>query len=102
VEFTLHVDFQATDEDDAGCRAEVYVQALNLLRPEVDSYRARISAQADWSASVPVFCNAPGPDAMDVCLDRFGHEGRHHGTGPTGWWSEEQIPRAPDTPGDLM
>jgi hypothetical protein len=99
--FTLHLNFAARDEDQAALRAVQYAEALNLLRPEVDSYRARVSAQADWPASVPLFCNSPGPSAADCCVYRFGHEGRHHGPGPSRVWTDDEVPTAPDDPGDL-
>lgn len=46
-------------------------------------FSAHMSAGNDWSASVPLYCNAPGPDSMDICLERFGHDGRHRGPGST-------------------
>jgi len=88
--FTLHVDFAARDEDQALVRAEQYVQALNILGSDVDRRRARVSAAGDWSASVGVLCNATGPLPTDVCLNRFGHDGCHRGTGPTGSWTDDE------------
>jgi hypothetical protein len=97
--FTVHVDFLAKDEAQAAFRAVQYVEALNTLRPEVDSFRARVSAEGDWSASVPLFCNAPGPDPMDICLERLGHDGYHNGPGTTGNWTDRDVPAAPDNIG---
>ena len=99
--FTVHIDFLADDEDEAMFRAMAYAEGLNALRPEVSSYGARLSGQADWSAAVPVFCNTPGPNPADCCVDRFGHEGRHHGPGVSQVWTDDEIPSAPDSPADL-
>jgi hypothetical protein len=63
----------------------------------VDCYRAQVSPQGNWSMAVPLYCNAPGPYAMDVCLVPCGHGGDHAGPGPTGRWSDNDIPTAPDT-----
>jgi hypothetical protein len=97
--FTLHVDFLAKDEEQAAFRATLYVEALNTLRTEVDSFRAQVSAESNWSASVPLYCNAPGPDPMDICLESFGHAGRHRGPGATGKWKDDDVPAAPDDTG---
>jgi len=37
--FTLHVDFLAKNEEQAGFRATLYVQALNTLRSEVGCFQ---------------------------------------------------------------
>lgn len=100
-QFTLHVAFLAKDEEQAGFRAALYVQALNTLRAEVECFGASVSADSDWSAAVPVYCNAPGPDPMDVCLERFGHEDRHRGPGGSGTWTDDEVPAAPDNPGSV-
>jgi hypothetical protein len=89
--FTLHVDLVARDEDQALLRAEQYVQALNVLGRGVDRRWACVSATGDWAASVGVLCNATGPLPTDVCLSRFGHDGGHRGTGPTGSWADDEA-----------
>jgi hypothetical protein len=99
--FTVHLDFLAGSEDEAVGRAGQYAEALLALCPEMDSYRARLSAQADWSASTLVFCNAPGPDPMDVCVDEAGHAGGHHGPGASRSWTDGEIVSAPDSPEQL-
>jgi hypothetical protein len=90
-DFTLHVDFVAGNEDQALLQAEQYLQALGILRTDIDSFQARVSARQDWSTSIGVFCNAPGPDARDCCVSRFGHDGWHHGVGPTDAWADDET-----------
>lgn len=95
--FTLHVDFLATDDRGALNQAEAYVEALNLLRLEIDGYTARVSRDGGWTASMPVYCGAPGPDPTDVCTERAAHPPPHSGPGITGRWNDGDLPRAPDT-----
>ena len=95
--FTLHISFSARDESHALTRAVQYAEALGILRPEIDFYRAQVSDEDDWSATALVYCREPGPHPMDVCLLRNGHAGRHSGAGHTGSWTDDQIPTAPDT-----
>lgn len=59
-------------------------------------YTARVSVNGNWSQTSPVYCGAPGPHAYDRCTDTSGHEGNHSG-GMTGSWTEEDVPKAPNT-----
>jgi hypothetical protein len=95
--FTLHLDFLAVDKEQARLRAEQYARALNMLRPEVDCFTARLSADGDWRCPMAVFCGSPGPHEMDVCVGSAGHPGLHDGPGASGRWGDDQVPRAPDT-----
>lgn len=95
--FTLHLDFLATDHRQALAQADLYAQALNLVRPEVDCYTARLSPGGDWTAATAVFCGIPGPHDSDVCLDIAGHRGRHHGPGDSQSWTDDDVPQVPDT-----
>lgn len=99
--FTLHVDFLAPDQSAALDLAETYAEALNLLRLEIDSYTTQVTADGTWTKPTPVYCGAPGPDPSDVCTRRNGHHHTHHGPGTTPEWTDEQIPRTPDTIDDL-
>ncbi|HWH01262.1 MAG TPA: hypothetical protein VNV66_18575 [Pilimelia sp.] len=70
--FTLHLTFLATDIEAARHQAAVYAEALNTLRPEVDSYTARLTAPPLDPASSGVYCSAPGPKVNDMCIDIAG------------------------------
>jgi len=94
--FTVHLDFMAVDERQARGHAQAYAEGLNRLRPEVDTYTARVSMDGDWSRLAVVFCRTPGPDVTDVCTDSAGHSGWHHGPGASNRWSRDGVPRAPD------
>lgn len=96
VTYTLHMQFLAADGRQAVSRARRYVESLNLVRPEVEAYTARVSA-GEHLLGTAVFCGSPGPDVTDVCVDVAGHPGRHHGPGATRTWSQEQVPIPPDT-----
>lgn len=95
--YTLHMDFDAANDEHARLLAEMYARGLNYLRLEVDCYTARVSPGDDWAASWQVFCLAPGPDPADVCTDIAEHAGRHNGPGETRSWTDAEVPTAPDT-----
>ena len=99
--FTVHLDFVAASEPEALVQAVTYAEGMNTLRPEVDCFTARMSADGNWSRSAAVYCGAAGPDEGDVCLDSAGHAGWHHGPGVTDHWDDDEVPAVPDTIEDL-
>jgi hypothetical protein len=72
--YTLHRDFTA--DDPAGARELVVALAtgLGLLRPEVETYSARLSAGDRCAAGRPVFCLADGPEGA-FCMAGSGMRG---------------------------
>lgn len=92
--FTMHIDFFANDESDARTQAEMYAEAMGLLRTEIIAEQARVSPGCGCSGSFPVYCRVPGPDPRDVCLMLVGHRGAHGGdAGPTESWVDGDVPR---------
>lgn len=86
--FVLHLAFLADNESVALENADVYAEAMNLLRPEVDHYTARVSRGGDISTSVRVYCCAKGPNEGDICLNRHNHRGPHFAPGVSNDWAD--------------
>lgn len=58
-------------------------EGLGLLRPEVQTYSALLSADGRWGDPQPVFCLAAGPGGA-FCADLAGHPGLHAEAGING------------------
>jgi len=67
--------------------AMALAEGLGILRPEVATYSAAVSA-GGWGDAEPVFCLADGADGA-FCADIAGHPGWHSEAGVTGVrWGE--------------
>lgn len=75
--YTVHVDFLADDDRQAGLLASSYVEALNTLRPEIETRSAQLSPSTNWRIAAPVFCNEPSGLPDEACTDNSDHPGRH-------------------------
>jgi hypothetical protein len=85
--YTLHLDFAATNAAAAQTVAVDLAEGLGLLRPEIETYSARLSTVDLRGDPQPVFCLAPGP-AGAFCADLAGHSGWHAEAGINGLrWS---------------
>jgi hypothetical protein len=90
--YTLHLDFAAVDSFTARSLACDLAEGLGLLRPEVETYSARVSGTGRRSDQQPVFCLAAGPNG-EFCADLAGHPGSHTEAGINGMrWNDPDIP----------
>ncbi len=81
--YTLHVDFAADDPAKARELAVALATGLGVLRPDVETYSARLSAGDRWTDAQPAFCMADGPDGA-FCGYPARHEGWHAEAGVDG------------------
>ena len=81
--YTLHLDFTATDAAAARALAVDVAEGLGLLRPDVETYSARLSRSGQPADLQPVFCLATGPDGA-FCADLARHPGWHTEAGING------------------
>ncbi len=82
-QFTLHVDFAADDIGRAHEVALALAEGLGILRAEVATHSAAVSAGGVWGDAEPVFCVADGPEGA-FCADVAGHPGWHAESGVNG------------------
>jgi hypothetical protein len=74
--YTLHLDFTADNPMRARETALVLAEGLGILRDDVDTHSALLSAAHRWALAETVFCLAAGPEGA-VCADITGHPGWH-------------------------
>jgi hypothetical protein len=88
VVYTLHLDFAADDPIKAREKAVALATGLAVLRSDVDTYSARLSAGDHWTDAQPAFCMAPGPGGTSCGYPAW-HEGWHAESGVDGLrWGE--------------
>ena len=82
-QYTLRLDFTAGDPSKARALAVTLATALGMLRPDVETYSARLSAGGRWTDAGPAFCLADGPYGA-FCAYPHGHHGWHAEDGVDG------------------
>jgi hypothetical protein len=86
--YTLHLDFAADGPAKARELAVALATGLGILRPDVETYSARLSAGGRWTDAQPAFCMADGPGGA-FCGYPARHEGWHAEGGVDGLrWGE--------------
>ncbi len=95
--YTLHLDFDADDPAKARESAVALATGLGILRPEVETYSARLSFGSRWTDARPAFCMADGPRGA-FCAHAAGHDGWHAEGGVDGMrWGDGHGARGDET-----
>jgi hypothetical protein len=81
--YTLHLDFAIDSPAAARAMAVALAEGLGILRAEVQTYSAQVSAGGRWGDAEPVFCMADGPEGA-FCGYPAGHPGWHAEAGVDG------------------
>ncbi len=81
--YTLHLDFAADSPAAARELAVTLAEGLGILRDEVQTYSARLSAGARWVEAESLFCTAGGPEGA-FCGSAAGRTGPHAEAGVDG------------------
>jgi len=88
--YTLHLEFAAANAMAARELAVNLAEGLGLLRPEIETYSALLSAGERWCEPQPVFCLSAGPGGV-FCADLAGHPGWHAEAGINGLrWGQDR------------
>jgi len=81
--YTLHLDFAADSPAAARELAVALAEGLGILRAEVETYSARLSAGGRWVDAELLFCLASRPEGA-FCGSAPGRPGSHAEAGATG------------------